>query len=493
MEQEKKRTKNTETTFGHVLRYTGVFGSVQGLKTLVSMARNKLTVVLLGSTGFGLISVYNTISEFLVSCSNFGLPLNATRETSELYEADSSERVARLVCVIRTWALWTALFSALVCILLSPFLSYYFFDNDYRRYPEVMLVIPIVCALLIAEAECAVLKGLRRLKRVAIIESVSAFTTLLLTVPFYFLWGMHGVIIGLIVSTVAACIVHLSISVRVVPYRVQPFSRQVFVEGLPMIRRGLPYVIAAIANAGAAMVVVGIIKHQGMLANVGYYRAGFAIITAYAGFVFTALESDYFPRLSSVNHDVLRFNRTINQQIEVSVMLVTPFLILLLAAMPLVVLVLFKPEFFTMLGMMFCAAYYVFLRAIMLPVSYLSLAKGDTLVFLAMEIASDVVFVSSMWYFYSRFGLLGAGISLSLTALYDLVVSVWLFGRIYGCQLSRSVWLQSLAQFACLSMAVLGCFASVGWTKYLLVVPAFLLSSACSLAVLRRKTMKPEH
>ncbi len=489
---EHTHTKNTETTFGHVLRYTGVFGGVQGVKTLVSMARNKITAYLLGSVGFGLISVYNTISDFIISCSNFGLPINATRETSELYETGSREQNERMVCIIRTWALWTTLFATLVSLLLSPFLSYYFFDHDYGRFLEVMLVVPIVCALLIAEAECAVLKGMRRLKRVAIIESISAFTTLLLTVPFYFLWGLHGVIVGLIVSTIAACVVHLSISVRVVPYRVEPFSRKVFIEGLPMIRRGLPYVVAAIANAGAAMVVMGIIKHHGMLQNVGFYRAGFAIIAAYAGFVFTALDSDYFPRLSSVNHDTVRVNRTVNQQIEVSVMLVTPFLILLLIAMPLVVRILYEPEFLTVLGMMFCAAYYVFLRAIMLPVSYLSLAKGDTLIYLAMEIVSDIVFVSSMWYFYSRFGLLGAGISLSLTALYDLVASVSLFGIIYGCRLTPSVWLQSFLQFACLTLAVGGCFASEVWTKYVLVVPAFLLSAACSLAVLHRKTKKPE-
>ena len=140
MENEKPQTTKTpETSYSHIMRYTGVFGGVQGLKTFVSMVRNKLTTHLLGSVGFGLISVYNTISEFIVSCSNFGLPLNATRVTSELYEAGSREDISHLVCVIRTWALWTAVFASLVCLLLSPLLSYFFFDYDYSRYGEVLL------------------------------------------------------------------------------------------------------------------------------------------------------------------------------------------------------------------------------------------------------------------------------------------------------------------------------------------------------------------
>ena len=495
MENEKTQTtKPTDASYSHILRYTGVFGGVQGLKTLVSMARNKLTTHLLGSVGFGLISVYNTISEFIVSCSNFGLPLNATRVTSELYEAGSREDISHLVCVIRTWALWTAVFALFVCLLLSPLLSYFFFDYDYSRYGEVLLLIPIVCSLLVAEAECAILKGLRRLKRVAAIESISAFTTLLLTVPFYFLWGIHGVIVGLIVSTLAACAVHLSFSVSVIPYRVKPFSRQIFLEGFPMIRRGLPYVLAGIANAGAAMVVLGIIKHHGMLSNVGYYKAGFAIMAAFAGFVYTSLESDYYPRLSSVSHDVSRFNRVVNQQAQVSMMLITPFLILLLLAMPWVIRLLYEPDFLVLLGMMFCAAYYVFLRSMMLPVAYLSLAKGDSMVYLIMEVLSDIVLVGSMWYFYTRFGLIGAGFSLSLTALYDLVCSVSLYGVLYGCRLTRTLWLQGATQCACLSLAVLGCFQSDPWIKYPLVLLALLLSGACSWRVLRDKIRKkPEY
>ena len=86
-----KRTQ--DDSYRHVLKYTGVFGGVQGLKMLVSVARNKLTSVFLGSFGVGLISVYNSITEFLVSASNMGVPLNATRRSGELFEVGTNEEI----------------------------------------------------------------------------------------------------------------------------------------------------------------------------------------------------------------------------------------------------------------------------------------------------------------------------------------------------------------------------------------------------------------
>ena len=37
--------------YGHVLKYTGVFGGVQGLNVLVSLVRNKFVALLLGPSG----------------------------------------------------------------------------------------------------------------------------------------------------------------------------------------------------------------------------------------------------------------------------------------------------------------------------------------------------------------------------------------------------------------------------------------------------------
>ena len=82
-----------EKSYDHVLKYTGVFGGVQVLKMLASMVRNKLTAAFLGGNGVGLIAIYNSIVEFVVSGSNLGVPLNATRQSSELLEQGDEGRI----------------------------------------------------------------------------------------------------------------------------------------------------------------------------------------------------------------------------------------------------------------------------------------------------------------------------------------------------------------------------------------------------------------
>ena len=41
-----------EATYGHVLKFTGVFTGVQGIKLLASLIRNMLSSKLLGTIGF---------------------------------------------------------------------------------------------------------------------------------------------------------------------------------------------------------------------------------------------------------------------------------------------------------------------------------------------------------------------------------------------------------------------------------------------------------
>ena len=183
--------ETTDTSYDHVLKYTGVFGGVQGLKMLTSFIRNKLTSAFLGKYGVGLISVYGSISEFLVSASNMGVPLNATQRSGELFEIGTTEEIEHFVMVVRTWVLWTALFSLLLCLCASPFLSYFFFDHRWDRFYEILLMVPVSACFLMAEGECAILKGLRQVRKVAFIEGAVAVLTLLLTVPFYYYMGTH--------------------------------------------------------------------------------------------------------------------------------------------------------------------------------------------------------------------------------------------------------------------------------------------------------------
>lgn len=473
-------------SYSHVLMFTGIFGGVQGLKLVVSLIRNKLSSILLGTTGFGLLGVYSSITEFITNCCNCGIPLNTTQKVSELYENGTPEEMRDFVRIVRTWVVWTAVAALLLSVLLSPLVSYLFFHKEWSHIGEVILLTPVVVAYLVAGGECSLLKGQRQLRSVATIESIVAVTTLLSTVPFYYYWGLNGIIFALIFSTLISAVVHLYFSVRIMPYHITPFRMDVLRKGWPFVRRGLPYVVSGIATSAATMAVPIIILNSGSVDDVGLYRAAFAIMVGYAGMVFVAMEADYYPRLSSVHQHTDQMNRCLNQQIDVCVLLVTPLLILLTLCLPVGIRLLYTREFMSMQTMALLATFYTFFRAIMLPVAYVPLAKGKSMVYLGVELASNLVFCLFIWLGWTVYGLPGIGVALSLTALFDVVVVLLVNGCLYRCWLSARTIRLCVVQFLLLAVHVAVCFFPVLWFKIAVGAALFLVSGAYSFRMFRR-------
>ena len=117
-----------EESYSHVLKYTGIFGGVQGLNILISLIRNKIVAKLLGPGGMGLTSLFNSSVSFISTSTGFGISFSAVRHVSELFEEGNQQKIAHFVKVVRGWSLLAALLGMLVCVLLGPALSNYTFS-----------------------------------------------------------------------------------------------------------------------------------------------------------------------------------------------------------------------------------------------------------------------------------------------------------------------------------------------------------------------------
>ena len=85
MEKKKKAEEmdSGKNSYSHILKYTGLFGGVQGLNILVGVVRNKFTAMFLGPSGMGLLALFNSTSNFLTSATNLGIPTSGVRVVSE--------------------------------------------------------------------------------------------------------------------------------------------------------------------------------------------------------------------------------------------------------------------------------------------------------------------------------------------------------------------------------------------------------------------------
>lgn len=420
-----------DATYDHVVKYTGFMGIIQVLTILVSVVRNKLAAVWLGTTGLGLSSLYTNLTGFLSNISNLGISFSSIKHVAELYEKGDMVRVERFVEIVRTWSVWTAVFGMVVCILFSPLISWWAFD-DGSHIGSVCLLSPMLAFMSVTGGELAILKAVRRLKRVAVISITGALAALLLTVPFYYLWGIRGVVPGLVCSTAGVMFVHLYFSLKVFPWRVSLCNKAYFKAGLNMVRLGVPYVVAGVVNTATGLVVMMFIVNTGSLSDVGLYGMGYSLVMVYAGTFFTAVDSDYFPRLSAIQNDRERMNVAVNRQVKVCVLLISPLLVLFMLSMPLIVCILYTPEFFPVVDMAICASLHLFFKAMTLPAAYISLAKGDALTFFCMELFYDIGWLLLLVAFYLLWGILGTGVALALAGLFDLFLIYVVYGWRYG-------------------------------------------------------------
>ena len=57
--------ERSDNGYSHILKYTSLFGGVQGLTILISLVRNKAMAVFLGAAGVGLNSLLTSMQNFI--------------------------------------------------------------------------------------------------------------------------------------------------------------------------------------------------------------------------------------------------------------------------------------------------------------------------------------------------------------------------------------------------------------------------------------------
>ena len=406
-----------DDSYGHVLKYTSVFGGVQGLNILVSLVRNKIVAMLLGPEGMGLASLFQTTVNFISQSTNLGVSFSAVRNVSELFDTGDEARIAHFIKVVRAWSLLTGLVGMLLCILIGPMLSNLTFSWGNHTLHFVLLS-PLVALLAVTGGETAILKGARQLKSLAVIQVYGMLSALVIAIPIYFFFGQSGIVPVMVLMGLTMLLLTIQRSYRLYPLRLAG-AKGILGEGMGMVRLGVAFTLAGVLGSGAEFIIRTYLNNVADLKTVGLYNTGYILTMTYAGLVFSAMETDFFPRLSAVNSQWQNCNDIINKQIEVSLLLISPMLVAAQFAIPFVIPILFTTKFMPVVDMVRILLLAIYLRAIKLPISYLPLAKGDSLSYLFLEAVYDILVVLLVIWGYSHWQLLGTGVAITISAVFD--------------------------------------------------------------------------
>lgn len=475
-----------DDSYGHVLKYTGIFGGVQGLNILISIIRNKVTALLLGPSGMGLIALFQTTVNFISQATNLGISFSAVRNVSELFDTADEARIAHFIRVVRAWSLLTGLLGMLICILIGSMLSNLTFSwGDHSLH--FVLLSPLVAMLAVTGGETAILKGARQLKSLAVIQVYSVLIGLFIIIPIYYFFGESGIVPVLVLLGLTTMLLTIHCSYRFYPLQLAG-NRSVFGEGMDMVRLGIAFTLAGILGSGADFVIRSYLNNVAGLDTVGLYNAGYMMTMTYAGMVFSAMETDYFPRLSSVNHQPDKFNELINRQIEVSLLLISPMVVIAISALPVAIPILFTSQFLPVVDMMRLMSLALIFRAVNLPIEYLSLAKGSSKFYLFLECAYDIFMTILVVVGYHLYGLIGTGYALLASALLNSLMVISFMKLKFGVQIRHGVYAIFFAQFPVGVFACIVAMTTCGWLYWISEFLLFALSLCVSFYVLKQKS-----
>ena len=479
-------SENEKGAYGQVLKYTGIFGGVQGLNVIVSLVRNKLAAILLGPAGMGLVSLFNATVAFISQATGFGISMSAVRHISELTESGDEAQRAYYIKVVRAWSLLAALLGVLVCVAIGPFLSSNTFAWGNHTLHFILLA-PAVGMIAVTAGETAILKGTRQLKPLVVVQTFTILATLILTVPAYYFFGQAGIVPVIVLMALVTLLFTVNYSWRLYPVRLSG-SKGILGDGMEMIRLGVAFTLAGIVGAGSEMLIRSWLNLQGDLDAVGLYNAGYMITVTYASMVFSAMEADYFPRLSAVNGDVAATNETVNKQTEVTLLIIAPMLVGMIVLLPVLTPLLLSEKFMPIVAMTQVAALAMFFKAITLPAAYITLARGYSLLYLSLETAYFIVFVLLMMYGYRHWGLLGTGIAITAANVFDFFMIHTVAYFRYGYKMSSAVMRYSAIHILIGLLAFFTTITVDGFVYWVFGIGLSLVSLLFSLLILHQKT-----
>lgn len=419
-------------SYKNIIKATSLFGGVHGLNSALDLVRSKIAAELLGPAGTGLNTIYNETRELLHSTSNLGLDLSGIRNISRRYEEwRNSKEVAEReqnkellldeIALLRSWIFLLASIGTLLCMVLAEPLSYFTFQDLDHILGFVMLS-PAVGLSTIVCGEMIVLKATRRIKLVASITLAFVILAILVTLPFYYFFGINGVLPALVMLCLSEALLVISFSFR----RYKPrffFKTEKLKAGFPILKLGIAFALAGMLTHGTQLAIRAFFNHEGGLILVGLYGAGYSIFMKLCNIAFASVDSDYFPRLSGIFNNLEERRATVYRQIRVTIPISLLIAAITIPLLPYLLPLLNTEEYMPAVRMaQFSIASIVF-RAIYLPFSYLTLAAGTSRIFLFLEFLSNVIIVACIYTCYQFWQLDGVGIGLLLAQIIDTVIS----------------------------------------------------------------------
>ena len=181
---------------------------------------------------------------------------------------------------------------------------------------------------------------------------------------------------------------------------------------------------------------------------VGLYQSGWVLTTQYVGLIFTAMATDYFPRLSMVQEDNAQTNLLVNQQIQMGQLIITPIAIGLIIFAQLAVYLLLSSDFYPTIPLIQLSLAGMLFKTASWAITYIILAKGNTGLYLITEFTYNALWLILNIIGYKLWGLAGIGIAFLMCFFICVIILLIITHAKYGFFFNKKTiqlfWIQQV-------------------------------------------------
>lgn len=467
-------------SYRQIIKATSIFGGVQVFNILISIIRSKAIAILLGPAGMGIAGLLTSTTGLVHALSNFGLGTSAIKDIAEAHGSGNELQMAKTATVFRRLVWITGLLGTGVTLIFSTLLSELTFGNKDYTWSFVLLSVTLLIGQL-TSGQNVILQGTRKLKYLASANMIGSVLSLLITLPLYYFYSLDGIVPALIIMSLAMLVVSRYFGRKVKIPDVLVSKEEVIQKGKGMLKLGFMLSLSGLVGNLVGYLVRVYISNTGGLEDVGLHSAGAQIVSTYVGLVFTAMGTDYFPRLSAVANDNKKRNLLVNQQLEISILILFPIIMIFIVFMPFIVKILYSSKFTPINSMIIWAVFGMYFKAGSWAITYQFLAKGNSKFFFLNELTMYFYLLIFNIIGYTYFGLVGLGYSFLLTYIIYLLqvycVTYYYYDFNFSSSLKKSLYTTLFTLLICLSFTL-----NVSeFTRYIVGVILILISFIYSI------------
>ncbi|WP_431244619.1 oligosaccharide flippase family protein [Flavobacterium sp. P21] len=301
----------------------------------------------------------------------------------------------------------------LLTFVFSKALSIMTFGDSSQTYAFAILSVTILFKQL-SSGQLAVLQGLRSFRLLAKANLYGNLFGLLFSIPLYYFLKIDAILPTIIIASFSALLFSFYYSNKIKIEKEKIPNSLFLIESKLIVKLGFMLTISSVLTLLSTYLVQIYVGKMGGLEQVGFYNAGFTLLNSYVGIIFTVMSTDYFPKLASINTDNDKVRESVQQQAFISVLIITPVIVLFLVLSSLIVKVIYTSKFEVIIPMICAGIIGMLFRAVSWSMGFILIAKGDSKMFIKTAIGFNTLSLLMNIAGYYFYGLEGLGISFCL-------------------------------------------------------------------------------